>query len=125
MDRLFLLMRNVLYVDNWDDKRKVIMRYEVQSDGVLTNGSVFLDATNELGEDAWDGMKVDQRGNLYLSWTGRPLDSLSGAQAPWNDRRSGASTQSCMGWGRPQDALSSRSNGPVSPLGQHPRGGLA
>jgi len=59
-----------LYVDNWDDKRKVIMRYEAQSDGTLTNGFVFFDATSEPGEDAWDGMKVDQLGNLYLSGPG-------------------------------------------------------
>jgi len=82
-----------LYVDNWDDKRKVIMRYEVQSDGMLTNGSVFFDATNEPGEDAWDGMKVDQRGNLYLSgpnglWVispeGKHLGTIVGPEHPHN-----------------------------------------
>jgi gluconolactonase len=56
-----------LYVDNWDLKSEVVMRYEVQADGTLCNGRVFLDATGEPGEDAWDGMKIDQRGNLYLS----------------------------------------------------------
>lgn len=56
-----------LYVDNWDLKREVVMRYEVQSDGTLSNGRVFLDVTGEPGEDAWDGMKIDQKGNLYLS----------------------------------------------------------
>ena len=59
-----------LYVDNWDLKNEVIMRYEVQPDGTLLNGKVFFDATGEPGEDAWDGMKVDQRGNLYLSGPG-------------------------------------------------------
>ena len=43
------------------------MRYEVRPDGTLANGRVFLDATGEPGEDAWDGMKVDQQGNLYVS----------------------------------------------------------
>ena len=59
-----------LYVDNWDLKRKIIMRYEVRPDGTLTDGKVFFDATAEPGEDAWDGMKVDQGGNLYLSRPG-------------------------------------------------------
>src|SRR2546430_16874283 len=55
-----------LYVDNWDEKRKVIMRYDVHPDGTLSNGQVFIDATSEPGEDAWDGMKIDVKGNLYL-----------------------------------------------------------
>ena len=56
-----------LYVDNWDLKKEVIMRYEVRPDGTLSNDQVFFDATGEPGEDAWDGMKVDQHGNLYVS----------------------------------------------------------
>src|SRR5215467_8912872 len=56
-----------LYVDNWDEKRKVILRYAVHPDGTLSEGIIFIDATNEPGEDAWDGMKADERGNLYLS----------------------------------------------------------
>ena len=56
-----------LYVDNWDLKKEVIMRYQVHPDGTLSDGQVFFDATGEPGEDAWDGMKVDQHGNLYLS----------------------------------------------------------
>src|SRR5207249_1480106 len=56
-----------LYVDNWDLKKEVIMRYEVRPDGTLSNDQVFVDATGEPGEDAWDGMKVDQHGNLYVS----------------------------------------------------------
>src|SRR2546430_10585228 len=39
-----------LYVDNWDEKRKVIMRYDVHPDGTLSNGQVFIDATSEPGE---------------------------------------------------------------------------
>jgi gluconolactonase len=82
-----------LYVDNWDLKKEVIMRYEVQPDGTLLNGSVFLDATGEPGEDAWDGMKVDQRGNLYLSgprglWIvspeGKHLGTIVGPEHPHN-----------------------------------------
>ena len=82
-----------LYVDDWDDKRKVIMRYEVHADGTLSNGQVFLDATSEGGEDAWDGMKVDKQGNLYASgpgglWIisseGKHLGTIVGPEHPHN-----------------------------------------
>ncbi len=56
-----------LYVDNWNLKRKVVMRYEVNSDCTLRNGRLFADLTKEGGEDALDGLKVDQAGNVYLS----------------------------------------------------------
>jgi gluconolactonase len=56
-----------LYVDNWNLKRKVVMRYEVNPDCTLRNGQVFVDLTNEPGEDALDGLKVDQAGNVYVS----------------------------------------------------------
>src|SRR5215471_8398928 len=59
-----------LYVDNWDVKKKVVMRYEVNSDGTLSKGKVFFDMTGAPGEEALDGMKVDQNGNLYVSGPG-------------------------------------------------------
>jgi gluconolactonase len=59
-----------LYVTNWDDKKKVIMRYEAQPDGTLKNGQLFFDMTSTPGEDALDGMKVDLQGNLYVSGPG-------------------------------------------------------
>ncbi len=82
-----------LYVDDWDDKRKVILRYEVAKDGSLTNGKVFFDATSEPGEDAWDGLKVDRQGNVYASgpgglWIfsseGKHLGTISGPEHPHN-----------------------------------------
>ncbi|MGH7901727.1 MAG: SMP-30/gluconolactonase/LRE family protein [Thermodesulfobacteriota bacterium] len=59
-----------LYVGNWDEKKKVIMRYEVNKDGTVSNGLVFFDMTNAPGEDALDGIKVDQQGNLFVSGPG-------------------------------------------------------
>jgi gluconolactonase len=82
-----------LYVDDWDEKRKVIMRYAVHPDGSLSDGKVFFDATSETEEDAWDGMKVDQKGNLYLSgpgglWIispeGKHLGTIVGPEHPHN-----------------------------------------
>src|SRR6266508_3873495 len=58
------------YVDNWDDHKKVVMRYEVQPDGSLKNGKLFFDMTSAGTEDALDGMKVDKAGNLYVSGPG-------------------------------------------------------
>jgi gluconolactonase len=59
-----------LYVTNWDEKHKVVMRYGAKADGTLDNGRVFFDMTAAPGEDALDGMKVDQEGNLYVSGPG-------------------------------------------------------
>jgi gluconolactonase len=59
-----------LYVGNWDEKKKVVMRYEVTADGKLENGKLFFDMTSAAGEDALDGIKVDQAGNLYVSGPG-------------------------------------------------------
>ena len=59
-----------LYVDDWDVKKKVVMRYRVERDGTLSHGEVFFDMTSEPGEQALDGMKVDRKGNLYVSGPG-------------------------------------------------------
>ncbi len=81
------------YVDNWEDKRKIILRYEVNPDGTLSNGKVFFDMTSTEGEDALDGMKVDQKGNLYVSgpggvWIispdGKHLGTIAGPEHPHN-----------------------------------------
>ncbi len=59
-----------LYVSNWDEKKKVVKRYDVQSDGTLANGKLFFDFTAFPGEDALDGVKVDTTGNVYVSAPG-------------------------------------------------------
>ncbi|HKZ08560.1 MAG TPA: SMP-30/gluconolactonase/LRE family protein [Methylomirabilota bacterium] len=59
-----------LYVTNWDERRKVVMRYGVTRDGGLADGRVFFDMGGAPGEEALDGMKVDTRGNLYVSGPG-------------------------------------------------------
>jgi gluconolactonase len=58
------------YVDNWDDHKKIVMRYEVNPDGTLKNGKLFFDMTSAGTEDALDGMKIDKAGNLYVSGPG-------------------------------------------------------
>jgi gluconolactonase len=59
-----------LYVGNWDDRRKVVMRYDVAADGTLSNGQVFADLTSAPGEDAIDGVKVDRAGHVFVSGPG-------------------------------------------------------
>ena len=59
-----------LYVTNWDEKKKVVMRYDVTEDGSLGGGRVFFDMTRAAGEEALDGIKVDSAGNLYVSGPG-------------------------------------------------------
>ena len=59
-----------LYVGNWDERRKVVMRFEIARDGSASNGRVFFDMTAAGGEDAIDGIKIDVLGNLYVSGPG-------------------------------------------------------
>jgi gluconolactonase len=59
-----------LYVGDWDERKKVVMAYEVRPDGALGPGRVLVDMTAAPGEDAIDGLKVDEKGNLYVSGPG-------------------------------------------------------
>jgi gluconolactonase len=59
-----------LYVANWDEQRKVVVRYDVNGDGTLSNGTVFADLTLERGDEALDGLKVDRDGNVFVSGPG-------------------------------------------------------
>ncbi len=83
----------ILYVTNWDERKKVVMRYDVARDGVLANGRVFFDMTSAPGAEALDGIKVDREGNLYVSgpgglWIlapdGTHLGTLRGPRLPAN-----------------------------------------
>ena len=82
-----------LYVGNWDPDAKVVMRYDVATDGTVSGGTVFFDMTGAPGDDAIDGIKVDERGNLYvcgpgglwvLSPDGRHLGTLRLPEDPHN-----------------------------------------
>ncbi len=82
-----------LYVTNWDPEKKVVMRYEVGADGGLSSGRVFFDMTNAPGEEALDGIEVDEKGHLFVSgpggiWVlasdGRHLGTLRTPRLPSN-----------------------------------------
>jgi gluconolactonase len=82
-----------LYVGNWDPERKVIVRYELDADCVVRGAEVFADLTEEPGDDALDGLKVDEDGNVFacgpggvwvLSPEGERLGLLRLPEAPHN-----------------------------------------
>jgi gluconolactonase len=56
-----------LYVGNWAEDAKVVMRYDLESGA---RGTVLADLTDEPGEDAIDGLEVDADGNLYVCGPG-------------------------------------------------------
>jgi len=82
-----------LYVNNWNDRKKVILRHDVMPDCTLTNRMLFFDMTDAPGDDALDGLKVDQQGNVYstgpgglwiISPEGRQLGLIKGPEGPHN-----------------------------------------
>lgn len=82
-----------LYVANSDERRKIWMRFEVKPDGTLGNPKVLFDVTRQTAEGLPDGMKVDQKGNLYctgpggvwiLSPEGKHVGTIQPAEVPAN-----------------------------------------
>jgi gluconolactonase len=80
-----------LYVN--DSVNKTIMRYEVQPDGALANGKVWVDMSPDKAPGVPDGMKVDQKGNIYctgpggfwiMSPDGRHLGTVLTSELPAN-----------------------------------------
>jgi gluconolactonase len=59
---------SVLYIG--DSQEKIINRYEVQSDGSLANGRLFVDMRGDGRRGAPDGMRVDEDGRLWTTGTG-------------------------------------------------------
>jgi gluconolactonase len=59
-----------LYVANSDDSYRIWMRYDVQPDGTLRNGSVFADVTAAPEAGLPDGMKIDSLGNVFATGPG-------------------------------------------------------
>jgi gluconolactonase len=63
-----------LYVGNWDirdiHRTKTVWRYEVQPDGTLKNGKIFFDWNLTEDDEAIDGIKIDKKGNLFVSAPG-------------------------------------------------------
>jgi gluconolactonase len=83
-----------LYVGNWDEQSKIVVRYEIDAGGARCGaGDVLFDMTAAVGEDAIDGLKVDREGNLFvcgpggvwiISPAGEQLGLLKLPEAPHN-----------------------------------------
>ena len=61
-----------LYVAQSDPKNAIWMSFAVQADGTLSKGTLFYDATKEVGKMPGlpDGLSVDTQGNLWASGPG-------------------------------------------------------
>src|SRR5262249_14466126 len=57
-----------LYANGSRDK--FVKRYEVQPDGTLANGMMFIDISEDTTPGITDGMRVDSKGNLYETAAG-------------------------------------------------------
>lgn len=80
-----------LYVN--DSFAKTYWRFEVQPDGGIANGKIFFDMSASKDEGVPDGMKIDQKGNIYgvgpggvwiLSPEGKHLGTIKAAEDPAN-----------------------------------------
>jgi gluconolactonase len=70
----------VLYID--DSAHKHLRAFDVRPDGTLTNSRILLDMASE-DPGVPDGLKVDQRGNVFCTgpggvWVCRPTGALLG-----------------------------------------------
>jgi gluconolactonase len=57
-----------LYVN--DTAKKIIKRFDVQPDGGVANGQIITDMNSDTAPGVPDGMKVDQKGNIYCTGPG-------------------------------------------------------
>jgi gluconolactonase len=82
-----------LYVGNWDFDRTIVVRYDLDDAGNVSNPTVLFDMTDAASEDSIDGLKVDVEGNLYvcgpggiwvLSPDGAHLGTIRLPEAPHN-----------------------------------------
>jgi gluconolactonase len=80
-----------LYVD--DSFTKTYWRFDVQPDGTLTGKKLLVDASSSKEDGVPDGMKIDQRGNIYAAgpggvWVitpeGKHLGTIRPAENPAN-----------------------------------------
>jgi len=81
----------VLYVNSAADRK--IFRLEVKPDDTVANRQLFIDMTSDKAEGNPDGMKVDEKGNLYstgpggiwiMSPAGKRLGTIAFPEVPAN-----------------------------------------
>jgi gluconolactonase len=62
--------QRTMYVSNTEATRKVIMAYDVAAAGSVSKARVFADGTAAAAPGMPDGLKLDQRGNVYATMPG-------------------------------------------------------
>lgn len=62
--------KKTLLVSNSDNRKKRWYKYDITSNGSLTNGSIFYDVSNEKGAGGCDGLKIDSKGNVFATGPG-------------------------------------------------------
>lgn len=88
-----------LYVASSDPEKAIWKAYDVKPDGTVANGRIFFDATKMVGKVKGlpDGMKVDQKGNLFATGPGGLL-VLSPQGKHLGTLQTGEATSNCA-WG--------------------------
>lgn len=85
--------QKTLYIGNTDEKNKVWMAYDVAANGTVSNGRVFYDVNSEKEPGLPDGLKIDEKGNMWASgpggiWVispaGKHLGTIKMEQVPAN-----------------------------------------
>jgi gluconolactonase len=59
-----------LLVANSDGRKKKWYAYDIAANGTLTNARIFYDVSNERGAGGCDGLKIDNRGNVFAAGPG-------------------------------------------------------
>ncbi len=88
----------LLYVAQSDETAAIWRVFDVQPDGAIANGRVFLDVTSmtKTKKGLPDGMKIDTEGNLYRHRSGWRAHHLAPGQAPRHDRDRPGDEQLCV-----------------------------
>src|SRR6266446_437831 len=82
-----------LYLIDGTGGKKTILRYEMQEDDTIGKGQLFVDMTSDKAPGGPDGMKVDEKGNVYstgpggvwiMSSEGKHLGTILTSELPAN-----------------------------------------
>jgi gluconolactonase len=85
--------QKTLYIGDSDEKHKVWMAYDVADNGTVSHARLIADVTAEKEDGVPDGMKVDERGDIFATgpggiWVfspaGKHLGTIKMPQVPAN-----------------------------------------
>ena len=96
---------SLMYIN--DSSRALIRVYDVVADGILANGGLFFEGVGSgvIEEGIPDGMKCDERGNIWVTGPRRSVGHLRRWRAPRRGRGGRECRQSRLGRRGLEDAL--------------------